>query len=170
MFKFVKIETGVATEAALNKLTEDKNWQVVGTGPDYVILSDSPRYSRKIARVEDEGDERVSISAFRLRQMSCEAADLIARNQELQQQLEQQCDPDSIKHWDSMRKERDALLEVSRDLFEALFWASGAKDFAPGDGVTPAGEAREGWVRGPARALESFRALEENLRKAHREI
>lgn len=73
---------------------------------------------------------------------------------------DQQLDPESVKHWDAMRFERDGLrhrlaetLILCDRLADCLIWCSGSPDFAK-DGVE-----EQGWLKGPAPALEEYRKL-----------
>lgn len=79
-----------------------------------------------------------------------------------------QIDPDSVKHWDAMRAERDqARIErdefriIMHELAEALMWASGADEFQAGQRCAP------GWDKGPRIALEHYRDF---MRKLERDF
>lgn len=169
MFKFIKIETASGTEAQLNKLQEE-GWRVAGCGPDYVVMTDSPSGGLvKVRRMKRFADD--SEAAMSFRRYLRENADLNREVEDLRERLAANEDEDATKHWDGMRKVRDLYKDVAGELFEALCWASGASDFAPGDeaaGVTP-GQASEGWERGPRKAMEAYQEAQRVEREWNRE-
>lgn len=157
MFKFIKIETAVGTEAQLNKLQEE-GWRVAGCGPDYVVMSDERQVVSKRRRFANDPEAAMSFRRY-LR----ENADLNREVEDLRKRLAATEDEDSTKHWDGMRKIRDLYKDVAGELFEALCWASGASDFAPG------GQACEGWERGPRKAMEAYQQAQREEREGNRE-
>ncbi len=167
MFKLVKMETASGTEAILNKLQED-GWRVAGCGPDYIVLTDTPNVTVKRARRRFEDDGELSMN---IRRYLRENADLSREVEDLRKRLAATEDEDATTHWDGMRKIRDLYKHVAGELFEALCWASGASDFSPGDeaaGVA-AGQAREGWERGPRKAMEAYQEAQRLEREGNRE-
>ena len=169
MFKFVKIETAVATEAALNKLQDD-GWRIAGCGPDYLVLTNAPRVSRRTKQDPDEGSDDIRVSLHTYRTTMRENYDLTLQVRDLRQLLRSYQDEDSVKHWDALRQSRDRYKAVADELFHALCWASGASDFAPADSGVPAGEGRKGWERGPRLALAAYSQALELDRKENREL
>lgn len=168
MFKIVKMETASGTEAQLNKLVED-GWRVVGCGPDYIVLTDAPSRSLKM-RQRRFVEEKSEASMRPLRWLR-DVEDARRENDDLRKRLSALEDEDATKHWDGLRKVRDLYRDAAHQLFEALCWASGASDFSPGDEVAgvPPGQAREGWERGPRKALEAYQEAQRIEREGNRE-
>lgn len=158
MFKFIKIETASGTEAQLNKLQEE-GWRVAGCGPDYVVMTNILVGKVKVRRRHEDDDE-ISMT---VRRYLRENEDLNREADDLRKRLSVLEDGTSTQHWDSMRKIRDLYKKVAGELFEALCWASGASDFAPG------GVACEGWERGPRKAMEAYQEAQRVEREGNRE-
>jgi len=170
MFKFVKIETAVATEAALNKLQDD-GWRIAGCGPDYVVLTNAPRASKRQENpILDEGSGDIRVPRHTYRTTIRENYDLLLQVKDLRRLMLAYQDEDSVKHWDALRKSRDRYKAVADELFHGLCWANGASDFAPADSSVPAGTGRLGWERGPRLAMEAYQRAVELDRKENREL
>lgn len=162
MIKIVRFETVAATEDALNKL-EGEGWRVVGTGPDYVLMSDAPR-ARRMGHRALQSDDGVAY-----RSLLRENMDLSRECDALRRRLKSHEDETSTQHWDGLQRSRNRYKKGAEELFEALCWASAARDFSPGDENVPAGEAREGWERGPAKAMAEYQEALRLEREENRE-
>lgn len=169
LIKVLTIQDGVSAEKEIQELVRD-DWEFMhGIGNAMVFEKFTGARNRRIRRSgrmlnrldlptrEQDSQHDFHVMARQLRdaQLTIEAR-------------ERQLDPDSTKHWDAMRTERDRarvelneLRNIMHELAEALIWASGAEEFQVGN------KSSEGWEKGPRVALENYR---EFMRKLEREL
>jgi len=151
-YSVLKIEgkSAAELEASINKLvSEDWVLEVATANGNVLLFEKHFNQGRRRHRKDDGAKIRTLERALRDAHLT-----LLERDKQL--------DPESIKHWDSLRAERDQLRDAFANqnlllhrLAEALIWASGAQDFAPG------GLAADGWETVARPALEAYRNRED---------
>jgi len=168
LIKVLTIQDGVSAEKEIQELVRD-DWDFmhgVGNAMVFEKFTGARRRIRRRGRMPDltsaQLDDLTRSHEFHVMARQLRDAQLTIEARE------RQLDPDSTKHWDAMRTERDRarverneLCNIMHELAEALMWASGAEEFQVGK------KSSEGWEQGPRVALENYR---EFLRKREREI